>query len=115
MATVTGMTAAAMALIKAASVVSGAVVGDNLILTTQGGSTIDAGNVRGPQGAVGATGPAGSPPTPAQLGISASTGIRIPSANMSTTGDWESPGRQISSTVANGTIVSRDSRGAGAF
>lgn len=47
MATITGLTAARMLAIEAASVVDGEVVGDNLILTKHDASTIDAGNVRG--------------------------------------------------------------------
>lgn len=51
MATVTGLTAARMLEIEDASVVDGAVNGSgNLILTTHGGGTIDAGNVIGPEG-----------------------------------------------------------------
>ena len=57
MATVTGLTAARMLAIEAASVIDGDVVGDNLILTKHDGSTINAGSVRG---ATGAAGPAGS-------------------------------------------------------
>lgn len=56
MATVTGMTAERMLAIEAASVVDGDVVGDNLVLTKHDGSTIDAGDVRGPAGAAGAPG-----------------------------------------------------------
>lgn len=55
MATVTGLTAARMLAIEAASVVDGDVVGDNLILTKHDGSTVNAGSVRGP------VGPAGPP------------------------------------------------------
>lgn len=58
MATVTGYTAARMKQIEDSAVVDGDVVGDNLILTKHDGSTVDAGNVRGP---VGATGPKGDP------------------------------------------------------
>lgn len=50
MSIVTGLTAARMLAIEAASVVSGAISGDNLILTKHDGSTINAGNVRGPKG-----------------------------------------------------------------
>lgn len=50
MATVTGLTADRMIEIEDASVVSGAVIDDHLILTTHGGDTIDAGDVRGPAG-----------------------------------------------------------------
>lgn len=61
MATVTGLTAARMLQIEAASVVDGDIVGDNLILKKHDNTTIDAGNVRGP---VGPQGPPGvQPPT----------------------------------------------------
>lgn len=50
MATITGLTAARMLAIEAASVVDGSIVGDNLILEKHDASTVDAGNVRGPQG-----------------------------------------------------------------
>jgi hypothetical protein len=53
MGIVTGLTAARMMAIEAASVVSGIVSGDNLILTKHDGSTINAGNVRGATGAPG--------------------------------------------------------------
>lgn len=56
MATVTGLTAARMLLIEAASIVDGVVNGDNLILTRHDGSTINAGSVRGPQGIQGVPG-----------------------------------------------------------
>ena len=48
MATITGLTADRMIAIENASVIDGDVVGDDLILTTKGGSQINAGNVRGP-------------------------------------------------------------------
>lgn len=57
MATVTGLTADRMLAIEAASIVDGDIVGDDLILTRQSGSTINAGSVRGAQGVAG---PAGS-------------------------------------------------------
>lgn len=61
MATVTGKTAAAMDAIADASVTTGTVNGSgHLILTTHGGSNIDAGNVVGPTGATGATGASGA-------------------------------------------------------
>lgn len=50
MAIATALTAARMLEIEAASVVDGEVVGDELILTTHGGATINAGDVRGPAG-----------------------------------------------------------------
>lgn len=63
MATVSGLTAARMLEIEAASVVDGEIVGDNLILTKHDATTINAGNVRGPQGPAGPTGPAGPVPS----------------------------------------------------
>lgn len=52
MATVTGLTAARMLAIEAASIVDGAVdLSGDLILTTQGGADINAGSVVGPTGA----------------------------------------------------------------
>lgn len=56
MATVTGFTALRMAAIEAMSVVSGVVQDGKLILTRRDGTTIDAGNVRGPQGIQGPVG-----------------------------------------------------------
>lgn len=55
MGTVTALTAARMIAIEASSVVSGVISGNNLILTKHDGSTIDAGNVRGPTGSPGVT------------------------------------------------------------
>lgn len=55
MATVTGLTAARMLAIEANSVISGTIVGDNLILTKFNATTVNAGNVRGPTGATGPT------------------------------------------------------------
>lgn len=48
--TITGLTAQRMIQIEQASVVSGTIEGDDLILTTKGGQPITAGNVRGPRG-----------------------------------------------------------------
>ena len=53
MATITGLTAARMLGIEANSVVSGEVVDGDLILTRQGGATINAGDVRGPERYIG--------------------------------------------------------------
>lgn len=50
MATITGLTAARMAAIEAASIVSGYISGDDLILTRFDATTVNAGNVRGPAG-----------------------------------------------------------------
>lgn len=54
--TVTGFTSDRMLAIENGTVVDGNVVGDNLILLTHGGTPIDAGNVRGPQGIQGPIG-----------------------------------------------------------
>jgi microcystin-dependent protein len=59
MATVTGLTAARMLEIEAASVVDGDIVGGSLILTKHDGSQINAGVVQGAQGAPGPQGPQG--------------------------------------------------------
>lgn len=56
MPTVTGLTSARMLNIEANSVVSGAIVGNDLILTKFNAATINAGNVRGPQGDIGPMG-----------------------------------------------------------
>lgn len=56
MTTITGLTAARMLQIEAASIVDGDVVGDDLILTRHDGTTIDAGSVRGAPGPVGPAG-----------------------------------------------------------
>lgn len=53
MATVTGFTAEKVLALVGDTVVSGAVVGGNLILTTKDGALINAGSVRGPVGATG--------------------------------------------------------------
>lgn len=59
MATVNGFTAARALEIEKGTVVSGKITGDNLILTKQDGTTITAGNVRGPIGPQGAQGTKG--------------------------------------------------------
>lgn len=60
MATVTGLTAARMLEIEAASVVDGSVdAAGNLTFTTHDGTPIDAGNVKGPQGLQGIKGDKG--------------------------------------------------------
>jgi hypothetical protein len=60
MATITGMTAAAMQAILDGTVESAEVVGDDLILTLHDGSFVNAGNVRGPQGIQGVPGDIGT-------------------------------------------------------
>ena len=65
MGTVDVFTKARMQAIENNAVVSGAVVGDNLILTQFDGDTINAGNVRGPTGSAGAAGSQVTPWDPA--------------------------------------------------
>lgn len=60
MATVTGLTAERMQQIIDKTIVDANVVSDNLILVLDDGSTIDTGNVRGPQGIQGAQGNTGA-------------------------------------------------------
>ena len=66
--TVTALTAAKMQEIADASITSGRVSGDNLILTTKDGVDVAAGNVRGPQGIQGPVGPAGGAQIAGNLG-----------------------------------------------
>lgn len=56
MATINGLTAEAMEAIREAVIIGAAIDGDNLILYTFGGATINAGSVRGPQGVQGPIG-----------------------------------------------------------
>ena len=64
MATVTGLTAERMIAMEAATVIDGEVIGDNLHLTTRGGTDINAGNVRGGKGDPGTPGTPGTPGAP---------------------------------------------------
>ena len=76
MATVTGLTAERMLAIENASVVDGEVVGSNLILTTHGGTPIDAGPVVGPVGPVGPQGP-GSGTIPGEVRLWAGSALPV--------------------------------------
>lgn len=67
MATVTGFTAARMAVIEGLSIISGVVQSDHLILERRDGTTVDAGNVRGPQGIQGPPGSITSSPAGGSL------------------------------------------------
>lgn len=78
MATVTGFTAARMLLMEAATIISGAIVGDNLILTKHDATTVNAGNVRGATGATGATGPTGPTGATGPTGSTGPTGATGP-------------------------------------
>ncbi|MET0786817.1 MAG: hypothetical protein ABWY25_08940 [Paenisporosarcina sp.] len=80
MATVTGYTAERMKEIEDTSVVNGNVVGNDLILVSRDGKQLNAGNVRGPQGIVGPTGPTSIVPclsTARPVGGSLFTGLAI--------------------------------------
>lgn len=81
MATVTGLTAAKMLAIEAACIVDGDVVVNDLVLTRHDGTTINAGNVRGPQGPqgiqgpIGNTGPAGAAGATGAAGAAGAAGV----------------------------------------
>ncbi len=62
MPTVTGFTAARMLAIEEQAIVDGEIIGDNLILVRNDETTINAGNVRGPQGVAGPPGGLGEAP-----------------------------------------------------
>lgn len=80
MTTVTGFTAARMQVIEDETVVEGHISGNNLILEQRGGTLIDAGNVRGPQGIQGIqgeqgeTGPEGPQGDPGPTGATGAAG-----------------------------------------
>lgn len=69
--TITGLTAQRMIEIEQASVVTGTIEGDNLVLTTKGGKPITAGNVRGPRGLK------GDPGGPVNATATVTGGIRL--------------------------------------
>jgi len=73
MAVVTGLTAARMIAIEAASVVSGLIVGDDLILTKFNGDQINTGNIRG--GPTGPAGPVGQTGALGPVGPSGADGV----------------------------------------
>jgi hypothetical protein len=68
MATVTGLTAARMLAIEAASIDQAALVGDNLVLTNHADVVVLNANVRGPAGPTGPTGPTGGVATGGYVG-----------------------------------------------
>jgi len=91
MATVTGLTAARMLSIEAASVVSGAIVSGNLILTKKDGTTINAGAVvgaTGPAGPAGATGAAGAAGAAGTNGNTILSGSGAPLNTQGNNGDY---------------------------
>lgn len=83
MATVTGYTSDKMGDLADEEVISGEVIGDDLILTQRDGTTINAGNVRGPTGpggagSVGPTGPTGATGPTGPTGPTGAAGNEIP-------------------------------------
>ena len=81
MATITGLTAARMQEIEAASIVDGEVINGELILTKHDGTTINAGPVLGPAGP---PGPQGSSAMPGEVKLWPSDNLPDPA----TFGDW---------------------------
>jgi hypothetical protein len=77
MGTITGLTAAAMLAIKNGAMASAEVVGDNLIITKHDGTTINAGNVRGPTGPAAIPAAACSYKQNGQIGLSANVSTQI--------------------------------------
>lgn len=99
MTTVTGLTAERMIAIEGSSVIAGNVSGNDLILTKHNGQTMNAGNVRGPQGNQGVPGPQGpqgatGPPGPeGQRGLTGAKGDQGPPGISSIPGEikmWSS-------------------------
>ena len=111
--TITGLTAQRMIQIEQASVVSGRVEGDNLILTTKGGQPITAGDVRGPKGD---PGPYGGPvdATAAVTGGVRLTGnLKGTSVNPLVTGALDSSVSATSATVTSTYAGSAQTLGLG--
>jgi hypothetical protein len=104
MATVTGMTAAAMQEIADESIVEGDIVGSDLILTTRGGTPINAGVVVGPQGAPGTNGTNGATGATGPAGPTALVGAPV---NLASAGSSMSSSANISGlTRTNVPVVS---------
>lgn len=98
--TITGLTAQRMIQIEQASVVSGRVEGDNLILTTKGGQPITAGNVRGPQGDPGPYGGPVDATATVTGGVRLTGNLKGTSTNPRVTGTLDS---SVSATTATVT------------
>lgn len=81
-------TAARMLAIEAQAIISGAVVNNNLILTRNNGQTVDAGNVRGPQGLQGIQGIQGIQGVKGDQGIQGVIGPVGPGVNTGMLAMW---------------------------
>lgn len=99
--TITGLTAQRMIQIEQASVVSGRVEGDDLILTTKGGQPITAGNVRGPKGDPGPYGGPVDATSTVTGGVRLTGNLKGTSVNPQVTGALDS-----SVSVTNATVTS---------
>lgn len=99
--TITGLTAQRMIEIEQASVVSGRVEGNNLILTTKGGKPITAGNVRGPQGVQGPRGVLVDATSTVTGGIRLGGNIKGPSSAPLITGNLDNTVSATNSTVTS--------------
>lgn len=112
MATITGLTAERMLEIEANSVVDGAVVGDDLFLTKQDGTPINAGNVRGPQGNVGPPGAASFPVVTAKNLLEVGIVDQIRVGRQFTVADFTNLGLDIPAALWNlGTNVDASGNG----
>lgn len=94
MAQVTGMSAARMIAAEQASIVSGTVVGDNLMLTTKGGTVTNAGNVRGPALAV-------SIPEKAPTALPDTYPVGITVFNFASTAGWPTTFAVVTTVIEN--------------
>lgn len=103
MATVTGMTAAAMQAIVDDNIIDGEIVGSNLILSTRGGTPIDAGVVVGPQGDPGVDGDDGAPGAAGPAGPTALVGDPVEIAT--STGALNSSGAIVGLSRTNVPVV----------
>ena len=106
---ITGLTAQRMIEIEQASVVSGRVEGDQLILTTKGGKPITAGNVRGPQGIPGPYGGPVDATATVTGGVRLTGNLKGTSVNPRVTGVLDSSvdlSNALSDGIYSGTTVS---------
>lgn len=110
--TVTGYTATRMKAIEDASIVSGAVLLDDLILTRNDGTTVNAGNVRGAQGIQGIQGIQGVPGIPGIAIVTSGTrpatpidGQYIYETDTNSFLSWDGATWTLPNNVAGGTLA----------